>query len=311
MLNLLIKEELKLMIKVGYRIQRIRTNFQRFGARKVFKYLLIDGLIKRIKNPIYTYLKRDKYTQNIIFISSLPKSGSTWTAKMFKSLAGFDQFAPLKWNTSIQKEWSNIHWDIYEGLFQEFKNNLAVIRGHTWGHDYNVEILRSNGLKSFLVVRDPRDTIISEYWHSRNYPLQWNREIVENRTLSEYIAYVFQSGDFEKQTLNWIRDWLKYIETESVYILKYEDLLSDTFSTMKNAFEFLNFKVNDNEIESIIKLNSFEKLTGRKRGVEDSSKFIRKGISGEWKEVFSDEQKIYFHSIGEDIIQQLGYEPTV
>ncbi|GAJ21457.1 unnamed protein product, partial [marine sediment metagenome] len=39
--------------------------------------------------------------------------------------------------------------------------------------------------------------------------------------------------------------------------------------------------------------------------------FVRKGVSGEWKTIFSKEQKSLFSKIGEDVIENLGYKPTL
>ncbi len=300
------------MVKtLKYWIQRSITHYKRKGLLDTVNYLLINGPYKRIKNYSNYFLKNKKYPQNVIFLASLPKSGSTWVANMFNGLDGFDQFAPLKWNTSIQKEWEDTRWDLYDGFFDEFDKKLAVIRGHTWPHLYNIEILQKSGLKYFITVRDPRDKLISEYWHSRNYPKQWKRELTEHKNISEYITYVFESGDFEKQTIDWIRAWLDFSENKKICLIKYEDLLTDTYLTMKKALLFLGFECDDIKLKNIIDENKFVKVTGREKGIEDSTSFVRKGVAGEWKEIFTEKQKRMFCDIGEDVIRRMGYQPTL
>jgi hypothetical protein len=54
---------------------------------------------------------------------------------------------------------------------------------------------------------------------------------------------------------------------------------------------------------------SFENLSGgRQRGEEDHSSFFRKGIAGDWRNVFTEKDKrVYKEAVG-DLIVKLGYE---
>ena len=293
------------------RLQRIKVNFQRFGLINTIKYLFKNIIIKRPVNQINFYLKRKKYPQNIIFITSLPKSGSTWLSNMCADLDGFDLFAPSKWNTYISDEWDDSRWDLDVNIFKEFKNKLAVIRGHTWAILNNLNVLKKSNLKYIIGVRDPRDKLISEYWHSRNFPGHWVHEQANKQTIEEFISYKLKSGEFEKETLEWIKYWLKNRDNEKSIIIKYEDMLNKPTKVLEKIFNFLEFKIEKKKIENIIEKNSFDKITGRKRGKSDDTKFVRKGVSGEWKTIFNKEQKLQFSKIGEDVIKNLGYQPTL
>jgi hypothetical protein len=55
---------------------------------------------------------------------------------------------------------------------------------------------------------------------------------------------------------------------------------------------------------------SFERESSRKRGQEDSSSRSRKGIVGDWKNVFTEEDKSGFKEIAGDLLIKLGYEKT-
>ncbi|NHZ86445.1 MAG: hypothetical protein GWP19_11280 [Planctomycetia bacterium] len=293
------------------RLQRLNVNFKRFGLINTIKYLIRNAIVKRPVNQIKFYLKRKQYSQNIIFITSLPKSGSTWLSNMCSGLDGFDLFAPIKWNTYIAKEWDDSRWDLNEDIFKEFRNKLAVIRGHTWAIPKNLNVLEQSNLKYIIGVRDPRDKLISEYWHSRNFPGHWAHDQAQKLSISEFITYKLESGEFEKETLNWIRNWLKNRDIKKSTVIRYEDMLNDPITVLKKIFNFLGFKIEQKKIENIIEINSFDKITGRKRGESDDTKFIRKGVSGEWKTIFSKEQKLKFSKIGDDIIEKLGYQSTL
>ncbi len=293
------------------RLQRVQVNFHRFGFLKTLIYLFKNIVIKRPINQINYYLKRKKYPQNIIFITSLPKSGSTWLSNMCSGLDGFDLFAPMKWNTYISKKWDDSRWDLDIDTFNEFKNKLAIIRGHTWALSNNIDVLGQAELKYLIGVRDPRDKLISEYWHSRNFPGHWAHELAHEQSIEEFISYKLESGEFEKETLNWVRNWLKKRDMKKSIIIRYEDMLTNSYTVLEKIFNFLDFKIEQSTIKNIIEKNSFDKIAGRSRGESDNTKFVRKGVSGEWEAIFNNEQKSSFSKIGEDVIKNLGYIPTL
>jgi len=297
--------------RLNNRLQRIKVNFRRFGLINTIKYLFKNVIVKRPLNRINYHLKRKYYSQNIIFITSLPKSGSTWLSNMCSGISGFNSFAPMKWNTYISEKWDDSRWDLDIDIFKEFQNKLAVIRGHTWALPKNLKVLEDSGFKYIIGVRDPRDKLISEYWHSRNFPGHWAHKQANEQSIEEFISNKLESGELEKETLEWIRSWLKNRNSKKSIIIKYEDLLNNPKLVLDKIFNFLGFKIEQEKIRQIIEKNSFHKITGRKRGKSDDSKFIRKGVSGEWKTIFSKEQKLLFSKIGEDVIASLEYQPTL
>ncbi len=294
-----------------YRTRRTITHYRRFGFQNTVKYLLTAGLKKRISGRVFYLLHRNRYAQNIIFIAGFPKGGSTWIMNLFASLPGFGAYSPLKWNTTIPDKWGLQTWDLYDGVFNEFRNCYAVIRGHTRGVEPNLRIIEESNLKYLISVRDPRDRLISEYWHARNFPLQQQKKLAASMSVGEFVAYKLESGEFQEESLQWISTWLTNRNPHTALILRYEDLLHRAHFTIKSALEFMGIEVNDKFISKSIEANRFEKITGRKRGIADNSRFVRKGISGEWKDVFTPSHKAKFVEIGEDLIERLGYEPTL
>jgi len=54
---------------------------------------------------------------------------------------------------------------------------------------------------------------------------------------------------------------------------------------------------------------SFEKLSrGRSRGQEDPTSFFRKGVAGEWRNVFTEEDGKIFEEEAGELLVRLGYE---
>jgi hypothetical protein len=295
---------------IRLRYKRVSRMVKRSGLRGITQKVFNQGVLKPTRNYLSYRRKREQYPSNVIFVAGLPKSGSTWFAKMCASLDGFDKFTPLRWGTDLPDSWEPT-CDLYEGVFEEFKNRLAVVKGHTYGTEENVDFLRRAGIRYLLTVRDPRDQIISAYWYLKKSPIHWDWQLVNRLTLSEFITHKLQSGEFEQNIVDWCRSWLDHRDENASMLVRYEDLLEDTKAVMSEVFRHLGIARSEEEVERIVETNSFKRVSGRTPGQQDTGSFLRKGVSGEWREIFTDEQKELFAKIGEDVVMRLGYEPTL
>jgi hypothetical protein len=62
-------------------------------------------------------------------------------------------------------------------------------------------------------------------------------------------------------------------------------------------------------VERCVDSASFEKLSrGRERGEEDPSSFYRKGVAGDWKKYFTEEDRRVFKEEAGELLIRLGYE---
>ncbi len=68
------------------RLNRIQVNIRRFGFLKTLIYLFNNIFVKRPVNQINYYLKRKKYSQNIIFITA---STQKWFNMVIKYVCRF------------------------------------------------------------------------------------------------------------------------------------------------------------------------------------------------------------------------------
>lgn len=90
--------------------------------------------------------------------------------------------------------------------------------------------------------------------------------------------------------------------------VKYEDLLERPEEEVKRLLEFLGADASEEVTKRCVSAASFEKLSeGRERGQEAAS-FFRKGIAGDWKNVFTEQDKRDFKAAVGDLLIELGYE---
>jgi len=225
-----------------------------------------------------------------MIVISYPKSGRTWLLHMLADYYGY--FFANK--------------DFTERGKRLLKN--ATLKPRNWVsgfHDIDVEklkvIKKTYEKKCIYLVRDPRDCLTSYYFY-RIYPIRnrikrYLKLIRVNRSKKRFM---------EKFLLGWVDHVDKYIEY-SDEIVRFEDLLSDTFMTMRGFID----DADDGKLQETIQKFDFENITKRKPGIELRSAFARKGIRGDWLNHFGDyKSKRTMKPIINSHLLTFGYEST-
>jgi len=125
---------------------------------------------------------------------------------------------------------------------------------------------------------------------------------------------VFVRVQLGEQAGRW-PSWSAHIENWSnaksrdVLLVSYENLRSDTNGQLRRCMDFTNTEVDDEQVQLTVDSFEFARLTGREPGVQDGRSFLRKGISGDWKNYFSKESAQLFDDVHGEMLIRLGYEP--
>jgi hypothetical protein len=91
--------------------------------------------------------------------------------------------------------------------------------------------------------------------------------------------------------------------------VRYEDLLARPEAEVRRLLEFLGADTDDGTVRCCVNAASFEKLSrGRERGEEDPSSFFRKGVAGDWRNTFTEQDRRVFEQAAGDLLARLGYE---
>ena len=91
--------------------------------------------------------------------------------------------------------------------------------------------------------------------------------------------------------------------------VRYEDLLVRPNEEVKRLLGFLGVDTDERLVEHCVSSASFERLSrGRQRGQEDPSSFYRKGVAGDWRYYFSEEDRRVFKEEAGELLIRLGYE---
>ena len=94
-----------------------------------------------------------------------------------------------------------------------------------------------------------------------------------------------------------------------IHDIRYEDLIADFPETVGALLTFLGVDASQETIENLRRETDFKRLSGgRAPGETDPDSYFRKGIAGDWKNHFSDEDKSVFKEVAGDLLIELGYE---
>jgi len=172
----------------------------------------------------------------------------------------------------------------------------------------------------FVVLRDGRDVMVSFYFHSYFKNELYNHDLVDQmrmklpfddyndveKNLPRFIEYKFTKK--WPPRFSWSQFVDNWIDREAA-VIKYEELLQDPVTNVGKAIEkVIKMKVNYSFISSIVEKYSFKNLSKRASGYENRSSFMRKGISGDWKNYFNKEAcELFDYYAGAQLVK-LGYE---
>lgn len=259
---------------------------------------------ERVFNPNVSFKARARQLVNAILIPVLarplrlthvvehPKSGASWIRNMIRSYLGSELY-----------------------LADRLPFRDAVIHTH--------RLYRRSYYRPVVVVRDVRDLYVSFYHHEMHYE---DRE--KHLTIQKYFKHDPKrpvDEDFaeylEARLLHRNHPWFYYsqfldawLNRPAVCVVRYEDFLSEPETQLVRVIRFLNRPLNLEKIEEAVRVNSFAHQTkvrygeARERGTTDNTKFLRKGVAGDWKNHFNRRSCELLERIEGPSLRRLGYE---
>ena len=283
----------------------------------------------------------------IIWIASYPKSGNTWLRSLLSTyfysndgvfsdtlLKEIDQFPTSKYiqnykfdkkiPTDTCKYWIKAQQEINaKKKIKFFKTHNTF--GKVNGHDFTNE---QNSIGGIYVVRDPRNVITSLSNHYQiNYDEAYNWMTNERNFIYNFLEFEkYGYSDFQ-----FISSWstnLKSWTTQKkipIKLIKYEDLLNQTYRIFVDVIEFIfqitnsKEKINKEKIKKTLKTTSFEvlKKNEEKNGFseavvshQDKSKkvsFFHLGPKNNWKTMLDSKLKNKIEIIYEKELKDLKY----
>lgn len=276
----------------------------------------------------------------IIWLASYPKSGNTWLRLFLKAYIQNDN-ENFNINDRINDNFKvdifpnlksfetlNIKCDGFQDIVQNWikiqellnlKSKLNFIKTHNAlckinNYKFTDKI---NTLGGVYIVRDPRDVAVSFSHHMGKSFEEITNQMIDEKFMiceSSFVKKGFNSTMLSTWS-NHFNSW-KSFDTKNILIIKYEDLIKDTFGEFLKLIKFLNklsnLEIDKDRIIRSIDLTNFKKLQSLEvnSGFDEktrSKNFFRKGKVGSWKSELSRELSKKIEKSFEKEMLNLGY----
>lgn len=236
-----------------------------------------------------------------VAIVSFGKSGRTWLRVLLwrylarkngyasDSISGFDEFRDSRAGVPV--------------LFFTHDNYIKDFLGH----DRKTEVYRD--LPVVLLVRDPRDTAVSQFF-------QWKHRMVSRKkVINDYplddatSVHDFIAGGNAgiPKIISFMNHWADAFDSmPKLLVVKYEDLRADTKGQLRRILEFIGEQPVEADIEDAVTFASIDNMrrmetenaakSGAHRSMkpgnaDDPSSFkVRRGKVGGWRDYVTEEQ---------------------
>lgn len=254
------------------------------------------------------------YKKNIIWLASYPKSGNTWFRVFLTNLLSesnvpasindltetsisssrkvFDEYTGLSSSDLTFEEIDSMRPDVYRMQSQESEELLfKKVHDKYYTVDKDQALFPSEISKGVIYfIRNPFDVLVSFAYHSAK-PVE---KMISAFNNSNY-AFCDKNDKLQNQLRQLMGSWSDHVNSWTqqkdipVNIIRYEDMIYDTYKTFSKAVEFIGIKKTKLQITEAIKKSDFlvlskqEKENGFKEKMIKSKSFFRKGKSGDWQ----------------------------
>jgi hypothetical protein len=283
----------------------------------------------------------------IFWIASYPKSGNTWLRALLSSYyytkdGKYDQsfikkigqfpekrhFKNFEYNKDIVTDTSKYWIKAQEKI--NLDNSLRFFKTHnSFGALNNNQFTdKKNSIGGIYIIRDPRNVFTS---------LKNHYELNDDQALGWMMNeknFIYDVVNFEKDgysDFQFISSWgmnYKSWKIQSkipIKIIKYEDLLSETFIVFKDIIKFINEiafnkeKINIDKLKNSVSSTFFDKLKDdeKKNGFSESiiSKknkkkipFFYLGPKNDWKKILPEKLQTKISDSFKNEFKELGYK---
>lgn len=259
--------------------------------------------------------RMNKDLKKIVWLASYPKSGNTWfrvfltnlfsdrespvsinelhSTPIASSRSLFDNHAGVSSSDLSQEEIDELRPEIYRKIATEANDPVFHKVHDAWG-------LTSSGKPVFpadvtravlYFIRNPLDVTVSFAFHGNKRPGEMVNEVNNPDN-----AFCHKPGRLYNQLLQPLSDWSGHVSSWvddsglPVHVVRYEDMLTDTFNIFRNALGFAGIHKSDQEIRNATQASDLRTLSEmeQKEGFREKpigmNAFFREGRSGTWIE---------------------------
>lgn len=221
------------------------------------------------------------------------KAGSTWVDRILRQLYA-DQVAPRAYEIPAR-----VSFERYRVFPAVFISRPAFLK--------HAEL---RGIHRFVVIRDLRDTLVSNYFSLRDTHeldpagiIAKRRQHLRDLSTEEGLIFLLDDAMQEHAEIQ-----LSWSESDAP-VFKYEELIADDLGIFRRLLmETFGHEISEEALRAAVESSRFENVFQRKIGVQDATSHGRQGAAGDWKNHFTPAVRHRFEQQYGHILRATGYE---
>jgi hypothetical protein len=268
----------------------------------------IPNWLRPWRNPAGAGVRHRSRFQNI-YHCTVQKSASQWVRRILsdRRILSFGALSHLALPDEVGRR------KPIEQTFAEPFPERTILSPLYVSYERFAEIPKAPPYRAFFVMRDPRDVAVSWYFSAKfshaTHP-EIERIRVQLQSWSESDGLLF-AIDF-LQAFGLFAAQLSWIDAPArdpnVLLTRYEDLTGPRqVPCFQQLLNHCDIRLPAAELVELLHENSFEQLSGRRRGEEDVNAHYRKGVAGDWRAHFDDRVHARFLEAAGETLSLWGY----
>ncbi|XP_072250815.1 sulfotransferase 2B1-like isoform X2 [Leuresthes tenuis] len=263
------------------------------------EYIQYHGLLLP---PVAHSTESLEYAQNFpvedtdVFAVTYPKSGTIWMQEILPLVLNGGDLTPVH----TIPNWDRVPW-LEEKRLAEVVDQLKSPRALVTHFPYNLmpRSFHTSKAKVIYVMRNPKDVLVSSYYFH-----QMATFLEDPGTFDEFLDKFLEGRVLFGKWTDHVKSWRRAELGDRILFITYEDMVQDLPAAIRRMSDFLCRDLSEEVIQKIAEHCSFKTMKGNsmsnfslvpKEYMDcDKSPFLRKGISGDWKNHFSPEQLARF-----------------
>ena len=238
-----------------------------------------------------------------VLVISFPKSGTTWLMEIVWRVVHRETGPESGAGVPIEHRFPLLGVGSADSLLETTDlRELAdprLIKSHLHYHRLPESVLTS-GAKTLYVSRDPRDVCVSMYHFSRMFKLhQYGGTFAQFR--DSFVRGETLRGPYRKH----VQGYQEHSDT--VLCVTYEQMHQDRAAVVRRVAAFLDRPLTEDQVEAIVRYTDFQAMKGNPAtnfhqwhqtgmALKDQGTFMRKGVAGDWRNYFTQEESDNFMS---------------
>ncbi|XP_078507054.1 sulfotransferase 2B1-like isoform X2 [Lissotriton helveticus] len=234
-----------------------------------------------------------------VFNITYPKTGTTWIIELLSLIRSKGD---PTWIQTVPN-WDRAPW-LESNYTPEKLDSMSLKPRHITSHLAKKIFCQSfftSKAKIIYTVRDPKDVLVSLYYFAK-----MTIYYKDPGTFEQFFE-LFLKGDVPFGSwFDHVNGWMKLRGQSNFLLLTYDDLKQDLRAAVVKICKFLGEELDDQAIDLVVKHATFERMKDNKMANfslladafdQTKSSFMRKGISGDWKNHFTVAQREHFDRV--------------